>query len=157
MPRPIPTEVVHIPEHGGAWSRRTVPTMKGARVIAADWCADGGLSVLLQDGVPLESWSQTVVPSPPRRGRVYGGPRSHPVTDSEALAVLGQTITELAEAEVEAAVAQHRAPIVELADWLDYISAERRAVLGWMLQRQVMRDAYEAAVRRLSGSLDPSV
>lgn len=156
MPRAVPTEVVHIPQHGGAWSRRLVPTLKGARTIAADWCADGGTSVLLHDGCPLESWSQPVMPAGPRRGRP-SGPRRRDVAEGEALAVLGSLLTELAEAEVEAAIAHHRAPIVELADWLDYISPERRPALCWMLQRQCMRDAYEAAVRRLSGSPDPSV
>lgn len=151
MPPSIPHEVVHLPSAGGAWSRRLVPTQKGARVVAAQWCADGGTSLLLRDGIPVEAWSLPVVPAGPRRGRPYYGPQRRDPHDGEVLTVFGRLIEELAEGEVEAAVAHHRAINVDLADWLHYISPERAHLLRYALDKQVLRDEYEAAVRRLSG------
>lgn len=151
MPVAIPHEVVHIPSAGGAWSRRLVPTQKGARVVAAQWCADGGTSLLLRDGIPVEAWALPVVPAGPRRGRPYHGPQRREPHDGEVLAVFARLIEELAEGEVEAAQAHHRELNADLADWLDYISPERAHLLRYALGKQVLRDEYEAAVRRLSG------
>lgn len=148
----LPHEVVHIPSAGGAWSRRFVPTQKGARVVAAEWCAEGGTSLLLRDGIPVEAWSMPVVPAGARRGRRFNGPQRREPHDGEVLAVFGRLLEDLAEGEVEASHAHHRPVNVDLADWVDYISPERAHLLRYALGKQVLRDEYEVLVRRLSGS-----